>query len=112
MVVLRFLRLRDFKERAHALSPETIFYDVTSAPLRRPPIAMRLLFYHSGDAYVFLDFPGREQPTLRETGLHVRESEKRTAYIDEEEIKEFITNHFRGVKTASLGVIGGPSAGF
>lgn len=112
MAVLRFLKIKDFEERVRALSPKIMFYDITSAPLRNPPIAMRLLFYHGGDVYVFLDFPSREQATFRETELHVRDHEKETAYVDEGDIEEFIAKHFEGVKTVSLGVIGGPSAGF
>lgn len=109
MAVLRFLRFGDFERRVHALAPDTIFYNVEASPLRRPPLAMRLFFYHEGDVYVFLDFASTGEATLRETKLHIYDHKKETAYLKDEDIEEFLAKHFKGVKTRSLGVIGGPT---
>lgn len=109
MTVLRFLRFRDFAERVQALKPDTIFYNAEAAPTRRPPVAMRLFFYHEGDVYVFLDFVSTGQGRLRETRLRIYDHKKRTAYLKDEDIEQFLVRHFKGVKTRSLGVIGGPT---
>ena len=109
MAVLRFLRFKDFAERVQALKPETIFYNVEAAPPRRPPVAMRLFFYHEGDVYVFLDFVPTGQARLRETKLRIYDHKKRTAHLKDEDIEQFLGNQFKGVKTRSLGVIGGPT---
>jgi len=67
------LRFRDFAERVQALKPETIFYNAEAAPTRRPPVAMRLFFYHEGDVYVFLDFVSTGQGSGRSARHQVEE---------------------------------------
>ncbi len=70
---------------------------------------MRLFFYREGDVYVFLDFVSSGQAKLRETKLRIYDYKKKTAYLKDEDIEEFLANHFEGIRTRSLGVIGGPT---
>jgi len=109
LTVLRFLSFRDFAERVQALKPDTIFYNTEAAPTRRPPVAVRLFFYHEGDVYVFLDFVSTGRGSLRETKIRIYDLKKRTAYLKDEDIEQFLVRHFKGVKIRSLGVIGGPT---
>lgn len=89
MTLIRLQRWDDFKASAVALNPTTIFYSIEEAPLKKPPIALRLRFYHERDTYLFLDFA--QGAVLQKTGVPVYGHEKRAAYVEEEDIKRFIT---------------------
>lgn len=100
MTIFRILRWEDFKSRVKELSPSIIFYRKDPHPLRRPPIGVRLTFYHEKDMYVFIDFADGE--TLRKTGLPVHVT-KGEGQIDDADIERFLTVQLGNIAVRSMG---------
>ena len=102
MAVFRILKWEDFKEKALACSPDIVFYQKDKHPLRRPPIGLRLTFYHGKDTYAFIDFA--DGATLRKTGIPVCASAvKSEGLIDDEEIVRFLSSRFKNAKIRPMG---------
>ena len=102
MTVYRILKWEDFEERALDFRPSIIFYQKDKHPLRKPPIGLRLTFYHEKDTYAFIDFA--DGATLRKTGISVKASEvKEEGLIDDEEIIRFFSARFKNTTIRSTG---------
>ena len=69
MTLRRIRDWEEFRELARRLKPKIIFYCIEDNPLGRPPIALRLLFVHDRDTYVFNDFAHGDR--LRKSGYPV-----------------------------------------
>jgi len=68
--------------------PGKIFYAVEESPLSRPPIALRLLFVHGGDTYIFVDFARGN--SLAKTGIPVLNPRGSTPWISVDALKSLI----------------------
>lgn len=102
MTVYRILKWEEFEKRVLAHSPSIIFYQKDKHPLRRPPIGLRLTFYHGKDTYAFIDYADGQ--TLYKTGIPVYASEiEDEGLIDDEEIRRFLTAKFKGITVRSMG---------
>lgn len=102
MAVHRIVRWEDFERRIIDLRPSIIFYQKDKHPLRRPPIGLRLTFYHGQDTYAFIDFA--DGAALYKTGIPVQASGvKDEGLIDDEEIRRFLTARFKGITVRSMG---------
>jgi len=90
-----------FKGLVLTLKPDTVYYLSEPHPLKRPPLGLRLTFYHGGDIYVFTDFA--DGGVLRKTGIHVASSNNRIrAEIREADIRDFLSSELGEVKLVSL----------
>ena len=79
-----------------------IFYQKDQHPLRKPPISLRLTFYHGQDTYAFIDFA--DGTTLKKNGIPVRASVvKGEGLIDDEEIIRFLSARFKNTTIRSMG---------
>ena len=102
MTVFRIQRWEEFEARVKVFSPTIIFYQKDKHPLRKPPIGLRLTFYHGEDTYALIDFA--DGATLYKTGIPVRESEvKDEGLIDDYEIERFLASRFKNITVRSMG---------
>jgi len=93
--------LEDFKGKALACSPEIVFCQKDQHPLRKPPIGMRLTFYHGEGTHAFIDFA--DGATLRKTGIPVRASAvKGESLINNGEIVRFLSSPLKNAKIRSI----------
>jgi len=91
----------EFKALALKLRPETIFYIAQPHLFTRPPMGLRLTFYHDQDMYVLVDYA--DGAFLAKTGIPVTNHLDGThAEIREQDIRDFITNNFTWVEPISL----------
>lgn len=86
--VIHVREYKKFKEHALESKPESLSYTMQRAPLSRPPIALRLIFTSGKKQYVFLDFPAEN--SLRQTKIPIRFNKYGEAYIDDEDIRNFV----------------------
>ena len=102
MTVYRILKWEDFEKHVLDFQPSIIFYQKDKHPLRKPPIGLRLTFYHEKDTYAFIDYA--DGTYLRKTGIPVKESEvKDEGLIDDDEIIRFLSTRFKNTKAKSMG---------
>ncbi|MEM2959946.1 MAG: hypothetical protein QW261_16715 [Candidatus Jordarchaeaceae archaeon] len=96
----------DYKQQALNSKPEILFYTIQRAPLSKPPIALRLVFTAEDKQYIFLDFP--ENKNLRQTKIQIKINKQGEAFIDEEDIKNFIYKEvqLKNLKIHSMEVLG------
>ncbi len=78
----------EFKKLAGLLRPSSVSYTIQRAPLSKPPVGLRIVFAAGAAQYVFLDFARGKN--MERTKIPVRCNEKGEAYLNEEEIKNFI----------------------
>jgi len=102
MTVLRIMRWEEFRNLVNTLSPDVILYGKDSHPLRRPPIGLRLIFYHERDMYVFIDYADGE--ALRKTGIPVRTADEEKGHLDDVDIRRFLNEQFGGAKLVPMGL--------
>ena len=101
MTVHRVALWNDFKTHVQALDPDTVFYLAEPHPLRRPPLGLRLTFYHGQDMYVFTDYA--DAANLHKTGIPLAGLDTQNrAELKEEDIKRFLSKELGSVKLASL----------
>jgi hypothetical protein len=95
-----------YKQQALNSKLGSIFYTIQRAPLSKPPIALRLVFASEDKQYVFLDFP--KNKTLRQTRIPIKTNKQGEAFIDEEDIKNFIHKELqlKDLKIYSMEVLG------
>ena len=62
MTVYRIRKWEDFEKRGLDFLPSIIFYQKDKHPLRKPPIGLRLTFYHEKDTYALIDFADGATP--------------------------------------------------
>ena len=106
MTVFRIQTWGEFEARIEALSPATIFYSKDKHPLRKPPIGLRLTFYHEGDTYVLVDFANGA--TLYKTKIPVHETKAKTeGLLEDDDIKRFLADRFKNIVVSSMGVLTG-----
>lgn len=84
-----------FEKAVKDLKPSTIMYSVDPNPARKPPLNLRLVFYQSGDTYVYIDVPGKSY--LKETRIPILISQKDVASIEDTEILRFLSSKFKNV---------------
>ncbi len=96
----------DYKRKAEEINPKIILYTTQRSPLKRPPVGLRLIFADSKSEYIFLDFA--EGGSLKKTGIPVRFTEGGEAYIEDEDIKNFLVSQLkrRDMQIISLEVMG------
>jgi len=83
------------------LRPDTVFYLAEPHPLRKPPLGLRLTFYHGENMYVFTDFA--DAANLHKTGIPLANvNKKNTVELKEEEIRRFLSMHLGPIKLVSL----------
>ncbi|MEM2093955.1 MAG: hypothetical protein QXI32_01505 [Candidatus Bathyarchaeia archaeon] len=101
MTVHRVSDWEKFKSLVLALKPDTVFYLSEPHPLRRPPIGLRLTFYHGQDMYVFTDYADGE--ALHRTKIPISNShDEKKAELREDEVRRFLLEELGTVKLASL----------
>ena len=102
MTVYRILKWQDFAELIQDFQPSVLFYQKDKHPLRKPPIGLRLIFYHQKDTYAFIDFA--DGATLRKTGIPVKASEvKGEGLIEDGKIIRFLSVRFKNTPLRSMG---------
>lgn len=96
-----------FKELLLKLQPEEIYYAQGKAPLKRPPLELRLIFVAEGGQYVFID-TGKGD-ALRRTGIPVRVDNYGNFTIEDEDVKKFIHTQLErtDIKIRSFELMGG-----
>jgi len=87
--IIRIKTWDEFKKLAITLHPKSLVYNLQRASLLKPPICLRLMFASEQDQYVFIDFAAGA--TLRQTKIPIVKPESREEYIEDENIKQFIT---------------------
>jgi len=101
MTVYRIHQWENFKAQVLDLHPETIFYLGQPHPLRKPPLGLRMTFYHNHDMYVFVDYANGV--ILRKTGIRVTNHEDKIhAEVREQDIHDFLIENFPWIKLSSL----------
>jgi hypothetical protein len=101
MAVHRIDSWKRFKALVTELKPETVFYLSEPHPLRRPPLGLRLTFYHGKDIYVLIDYA--EGRNLKKTGIPIINPEDAVrAEVREEDIRRFLAEELGNVKLVSL----------
>ena len=101
MTVHRVKTWEEFKALVKTLAPETLFYLAEPHPLRKPPIGLRLTFYHGGDMYVFTDFANGE--SLHKTRIPIiNHEDEAKAELREEDIRQFLSGELGKIKLVSL----------
>ena len=101
MTVHRVGSWNEFKSLVRSLKPETVFYLSQPHPLRKPPLGLRLTFYHERDMYVFIDFA--DAKVLHKTGISLTNPDDTLKVeIKEEDIRRFLSEEFIGTKFVSL----------
>ena len=102
MTVYRIQKWEDFEKHALDFQPSIIFYQKDKHPLRKPPIGLRLTFYHEKDTYALIDFA--EGTALKKTGIPVKASEvKDEGLIDDAEVIRFLSARFKNTTIRSMG---------
>ncbi len=101
MTVYRIQSWEDFKKSVVELSPSIIFYRRDPHPLRKPPIGIRLTFYHENDMYMFIDFANGE--TMRKTGMPIHAVEKGKGTVEDADIEHFLTAQLGNIAIRSMG---------
>ena len=92
----RIIRIRGwekYREFALKLRPESMLYTMQRAPLSKPPIALRLIFTSGIKQYIFLDFPAGDK--LRQTRIPIKFNKYGEAYLEEEDVRNFILEELR-----------------
>jgi hypothetical protein len=79
----------EFKKLATALHPNSVTYFLQTAPLSKPPVALRILFTSEDVLYTFLD--SAKGDAFRQTKIPIKQSEKQR-FVLHEDIRSFITN--------------------
>jgi len=101
MTIHRVASWEEFKALINALTPETIFYLPEPHPLRKPPLGLRLTFYHGKDMYVFTDFA--DGKSLKRTRILLTNPDDRVkAEVREDDIRRFLSKELGGTNFASL----------
>lgn len=97
---------KEFKQLADTLKPSTVGYAMQRAPLCKPPIGLRLIFTVENAQYVFLDLA--KDDALRQTKIPVEINAYGDAFVDEDEIKNFLRSQLNreDLRIYSLEVIG------
>ena len=102
MTVYRILKWDDFERRVLDFQPSTLFYQKDKHPLRKPPIGLRLTFYHETDTYALIDFA--DGATLKKTKIPVKVAEvKDEGLIDDKAIIQFLSSRFKNITIRSMG---------
>ena len=97
---MRVQTLEEFREQIHNFSVEAIFCLFTADPQGKPPVGMRLYFYHGANVYYLFDYASGERLTV--TGIPVSTyGSHKEPYISEDDVKSFISKEFAG-KTVSF----------
>lgn len=95
MGVIRIQDWNKFKKAVKDLGPATILYSVDADFGNQPPLNLRLVFYHNGNTYVYIDVPDNSH--LKETRIPIVIPRKGAASIDDKEILRFLSNEFKNV---------------
>jgi len=101
MPVVRVNNWEEFRRFVKEMVPDTVFYLPEPHPLRKPPLGLRLTFYHGKDMYVFTDFA--DGKSLKRTGIPLTNPDERVrAEVREEDIRRFLSTELGNVELVSL----------
>jgi hypothetical protein len=93
--VVRIEDLDGFKKAVRDLTPATIMYSVDPDPESKPPLNLRLVFYHNGNTYLYIDRPDNSH--LKETKIPISIPRKGAASIEDKEILRLLSNEIKNV---------------
>ena len=88
------------------VKPKAILYMTQRAPLAKPPVGIRLIFADSHSEFIFLDIA--EANSLKKTGIPVRFTKGGEAYLEDEDIKQFLVSQLKrtDIQIISMNVMG------
>lgn len=86
--VIHVREYEKFRKLALELKSKSMLYTMQRAPLSNPPIALRFIFTSGDKQYIFLDFPAGDK--LRQTKIPIKFNKYGEAYIDDEDIRNFV----------------------
>ncbi len=91
----------EFKALALKVHPDTIFYIVQPHLFTKPPLGLRLTFYHGQDMYVLVD--RADGASLAKTGIPVANHlDNAHVEVREQDIRDFLSDNFPWVEPTSL----------
>ena len=100
MGVMQLQNWDAFKKAVGDLAPTVILYSVEPDPDSTPSLNLRLVFYHGGNTYFYIDFPGGSY--LRETKIPISISQKEQAHIEDKEVLRFLSDELKNTDFAAL----------
>jgi hypothetical protein len=101
MTVIRIRSWEEFKTLVLKHKPGTVFYLGQPHLFGKPPLGLRLTFYHGQDMYVMTDYA--KGTCLVKTGIPITNPEDKVqAQVRDSDIRDFLSQSFPWIEPVSL----------